>query len=211
MNTWPHSPYTHISLLIIKLMLIVLATHTANDAFRVRLAQSCVPRRPKLGLARIRAVKLKWLAPSASEQRNNRSTVVGNGHQLEIVRVGQTVAFECNAAAQPRPRIRWYRLAAHLSSASSSIGAAGKYRGAVHNSDDANKWPALHQQTIRPPDEAQIRSSLLQVDNYQQTGANSDSFARLEIGELSSFAALRRRLAGHGHQGECQCEEEECV
>lgn len=106
---------------------------------------------------------------------------MGNGHQLEIVRAGQFVAFECNAAAQPRPRVRWYRLWP-LATGGGGVGGSANGKQAFgglsatslsspygHNNNNHHH----HDHSTRL-DESQIRLSLLQADNSeQQTGGTN--------------------------------------
>ena len=108
-------------------------------------------------------VKLKWLAPSGGDQANNRS---GGQHELLKVRAGQQVAFECAAAAQPAPRIRWFRLV----TAPVGLGAAKQPAG-------KRAWPTGVQATSRL-DEAAIRSALLQMDALGEP----TNLHKLEIG-----------------------------
>lgn len=50
------------------------------------------------------SVKLKWL------NSDNATVAAGEAAtSLETHRAGRPIAFECAAAAQPRPRVRWFR------------------------------------------------------------------------------------------------------
>lgn len=95
--------------------------------------------------------------------------LIGNGHELQIVRAGQLVAFECGAAAQPSPRIRWFRVSPSITTSSSN---QNKY----HNNNN-QRITSSNKQLLRM-DEAQIKSTLNQLDAHPQTG---DSFQRLEL------------------------------
>lgn len=67
--------------------------------------------------------RLKWTMPA--------------GGEVQVIRAGQPVMFECGAAGQPRPRIRWFRL---------SQSSAGKPVAPIKL------------------DEAQLRAAVLQAD-----------------------------------------------
>lgn len=104
----------------------------------------------------------------------------GNGHELDIVRAGQSVAFECNAAGQPRPRVRWYRLG--------SPGGAKMHNGRLPATTptklSGSPAGATHVDQFKL-DEAQIRSALLQMDSPSALG---DSFHRIELANFSKCA-----------------------
>lgn len=125
-------------------------------------------------------VKLKWLPPSSGfeDKHANRSSV-GNGHELVIVRAGQPVSFECNAGAQPQPRIRWFKLSQQQH----------QNEGSARHRQLLAEFPALFQQGDNNSnnqaklsqlkfDEAQIRSGLLQMDAIPNL---VESFNRFEI------------------------------
>lgn len=115
-------------------------------------------------------MKLKWLAPSGGEQLANRSSTAAN-HELMTVRAGQQVAFECAAAAQPVPRIRWFRLVA------SPGGLNARNRNQANGLESAKLlrggWTASQRL-----DESAIRSALLQMDALGEPA----NMHKLEIG-----------------------------
>lgn len=121
-------------------------------------------------------VKLKWLqsisspfnetASSTNKQTKNKHSTIGNGHEFDIIKAGQSAAFECNAAGQPRPRVRWFRLAAP--DGATAVGSHSKH------------LPTSPHKELRL-DEAQIRSTLIQWDNLADS-----SFQRYELISLPS-------------------------
>lgn len=112
-------------------------------------------------------MKLKWLAPTGGDQANK--SLIGQ-HELLTVRAAQQVAFECAAAAQPAPRIRWFRL---LPGAPVVPG-----NGQVVKQPCAKQraWPTGGQ-GVRL-DEAAIRAALLQMDALGEPA----NLHKLEIG-----------------------------
>lgn len=153
-------------------------------------------------------MKLKWLAPSGmvDEKRSNVS-FVGNGHELLTVKAGQFVSFECNAAAQPQPRIRWFKLGSPLNQGIMETGKIGLTQAGRPNSRLQGEYPgggqvipgllinSNHQRSeakgdklngnhhFAKLDEAQIRSSLLQMDSIPNL---SELLNRFEITSSSS-------------------------
>lgn len=63
-------------------------------------------------------VKLKWLNSSSTSQPDESvgQQLLANGNQLDTLRAGQSLAWECAASSQPRPRIRWFKLTLAASS-----------------------------------------------------------------------------------------------
>lgn len=153
-----------------------------------------------------KTVKLKWLAPSRGTERNNNSTIGTGQAELETARAGQWVSFECNAAGQPRPRVRWYRLAPaggafkqQQKLAQTGAGAAAmrsliQHQAAalttnneqltigLHNNNNLHNLRSNnnhhHHHQLLQLDESQIRSALLQLDANPALG---DSIHRVEL------------------------------
>lgn len=119
---------------------------------------------------------------------------VGNEHELLTVKAGQFVSFECNAAAQPQPRIRWFRLSLNPNNRQLEIGKAaattptmaGKLNKlhseygsqiaalsmAQRNTEGkvGDKFNGNANHLFTKLDETQIRSSLLQMDTIANLG-----------------------------------------
>lgn len=127
---------------------LITTNHLSLAFFLCRL-RLCPPPLSSYTLPRLplNKVRLKWL-DAPPEGANNGSQL------LETVRAGHRVLFECAAAAQPRPRVRWFRLIR-----------------------------APPQASLSRLDESQIRSLMNQVENSQATSYGGDiGLQRLEIG-----------------------------
>ena len=117
-------------------------------------------------------VKLHWLPPSEEMGRlgNKNSTIqFTNGNQLETIKAGHSVAFECGAAAEPKPRIRWFRLL--------PISGLGVGSSAVvfsqHRQSSNGRDLLIHSKL----DESHMRTILMQ-DNIMQIGSQ---FYQIEL------------------------------
>lgn len=133
-------------------------------------------------------MKLKWLAPSRNDDEKHFNTSsVGNGHELLTVKAGQFVSFECNAAAQPQPRIRWFRIGPPASQGveigKTAAGRLERLHGeygsqipALMVQHNESKGGKLSRSYFSKLDEAQIRSSLLQMDAIPNLGELTNRF-----------------------------------
>lgn len=152
-----------------------------------------------LSLSLSRAVKLKWLAKSVgvaaqtdsmqNERLNSSSArfqVMPNGNELHVARAGSSLVLECNASAQPRPRIRWFRWA--------PLGGASNGQSVAAHTQTAHSGSTIRQQQLSPSsssssttttnrqqlahlgnvklDEAQLRAALMQPTT---TNSNANS------------------------------------
>lgn len=113
------------------------------------------------------SVRLKW---TGSGQRG--AQLAPPGGELVVARASQPVAFECAAAGQPRPRIRWFRLV----------------RGGTGGQDQAAAGD-------RPParqlsEESQLRAAMLQLEagsgNFQRASELGASLPSSQSASSSS-------------------------
>lgn len=112
----------------------------------------------------------------------SNATFGSGGHQLYTVRAGQQVALECGAAAQPQPRIRWFRLAP--SGGGSGSGPGRGRQQALSSPTDYRVEPQAGDRWRL--DESQLRSALIQMDLVAQ----SSSAARSGISSAASSALV---------------------
>lgn len=96
-----------------------------------------------------------------SNPQANRALHFSNGNLLEVVRAGQAVKFECGAASQPKPRIRWFKLVRdpHQHKQSTSLNKQQHWPGS------AKIAPEKNQTTTLKIDETSIRSLLMQTND----------------------------------------------
>lgn len=126
------------------------------------------------------SVKLHWLPAQLQDSdqhdsfgklnNSTNSLHFANGNMLKIARANQLIDFECGAASQPRPRIRWFKLMPKMM---------------TNFKDNNNKFytqkQPQSQQTIKlmAMDESSIKSILMQSnDNHR---ASLSDFYPLEL------------------------------
>lgn len=110
--------------------------------------------------------------------------VMPSGNELHVVRARTPVIFECNAAAQPRPRIRWFRLVPTGGAAGvTTLGTAATIRAGSNTRQQQQSRHQLigpHQSAAASSvkfDETQLRSILLRHQQAQQVGDELESMA----------------------------------
>lgn len=140
------------------------------------------------------------MAPSTEEQANVTSLIGAGMHELRTIRVGQTAVFECAAAAQPQPRIRWFKLVAARGAPS-----GGRHRNMQQQQQQQQQLNALvdgaprtaaasfHHQSSGWPSSSSSSSSSGSASNNQQRIEESQLKAYLL--QLDSAAASSSELA----------------